>query len=310
MPNVFENYLQSKEDNEIVIDLDDYIQKVMEHAPTDKESEQSLMLQIEDGSINLAALIAAASKLPQKLGIMPSNAATGKLRVIANGGEAPMTWSPHNVIKQTVMNMGRLGRMVQMAKNSVPNWGGSQIVIVPAPTAFGEPASDGLVKLNRCGCGNSFKASVINKGLNLQGIGEDPFGDSEDPKVGNDLMSLIDKLQNGFEAKPQQIRLVLKAPKSMRGKLQKAGREIAVLRKAFIPAMPLEKKATKKKNENLDLWKVRVDERSLGLPIKGVYWPIENEPLEILSIELIETVEQAEAEVQEPKGTNNEEQHN
>jgi hypothetical protein len=283
--NFFEDYLNRKEETEINVEMGEYIQAVLSHVPTHKESEESLLMQIEDSSDNLAALIAAASKIPQKLNLVPSGPAAGKLRVIVNGGESPLTWNPHGVIKQTAMNMGRLGRLVQMAKDSVPNWGGSKIVIMPSLDAF--PASDGIVQLNRCGCGKSFKAGIHNKGLKLVG----PEDDDD-----SDLAGLIDKLKSGFESKPKLVRLVFHAPKSMRGKLKKAGREIAVLRKAFIPAVPMKKpkKDSKKKDEGLDLWRVRVDERFVGLPINETYWPIENEPLEILSLELIESEPQKE----------------
>lgn len=304
MPNVFEQYLTVKEDGDITVDLGEYIQQVMSHAPTETESEQSLLLQIEDTSENLATIIAAASKLPQKMGLLPRSPAANKLRVVANGGSVPLTWSPQNVIKQTVMNMGGLGRLIQMARDSMSSdWGGSKIVIVPAPDSFGVPASDGVIKLNRSGCSNSFKAGVENKGLKLVPISQD----SEDPILQSDLAGLIDKLQNGFESKPKLIKLVFKAPKSMRGKLKKAGREVAVLRKGHVPATPLEKdkkkKDDKKKDESIDLWRVRVDERLLGIPINETYWPIENEPLEVRSLELVEPEEK------DPKGQSNEDKH-
>lgn len=300
MASFFEQYLNVKQEEDITVQLSEYIQGVLSHAPTQSESDQSLLLQIEDTSENLASIIAAASGLPQKMSLVPGSPAASKLRVVVNGGMQPVTWSPHNVIKQTVLNMGKLGRLIQMARDGLPNWGGSKIVIIPSPASLGEPASDGVVKVNRSGCSNSFGAGIVNKGLKLVPATQS----SEDPILQNDLMGLLDKLKNGVESKPKLIKLVFKAPKSSRGKLKKAKREVAVLRKGHIKPVPLEKDEKKKKDESIDWWRVRVDERLLGIPINGTYWPIENEPLEILSLELLESEEN------DPKGQSNEKQHN
>lgn len=294
MPSFFQEYLSRREQPRLVVEMDDYRHKLFAHGPTDKEVENSLVLQVENAMPgNIAAMIAAASKKPQRLVMVPKGAITAPLRVMANGGDVAKSWKPQNILRQTALSMGKLGRVLQMAQDSIPNWNGSRLIIVPAPRVWAEPAHTGIVKVDRSGCGNTFRAGVVGKGLNIQDVGEDPFGPFDmDGETQSDFFNLIKTLQNGFASKPKLVKMYIHAPKSMRPKLKKAKREAAVLRTAYIPPMPMTPSSGQTKG---DVWAVRVDERLLGLPIDGVYWPAEDEPLEIRHLEM---VEQNEAEVQ------------
>ena len=286
MPSFFEEYLSRRERPEVVVDMDDYQAKLLLHCPTEQEAARSMLLQVENSlSDNIAAMIAAATQKPQKLMIIPSSPLTAHFRVAVNGGDVPNAWKPQSVLRQTALSMGKLGRALQMALSSVPNWHGSRLHITPAPKIWAEPATDGLVKMDRCGCGNSFKAGVLGKGLRMQDVGKNPYGAFDmDPDAQDDFSNLIKTLRTGFESKPKLVRMYFHAPKSLRSRLAKAGREAAVLRTAFIPPVPLK---PAKESTSDDLWAVRVDERLLGLPIDGVYWPAEDEPLEIRHLELV-----------------------
>ncbi len=289
MASFFEQYLTKRERPPVVVDMDDYRAGLLAHGPTQHEADNSLLLQVENALPgNVKAMIAAASKKPHKLIMIPSSPVSANLRVAVNGGEVPNAWKPHSVLRGTALNMGKLGRALQMALQSIPQWHGSQLHVTPAPKIWAEPATDGLVKLDRCGCGNSFKAGVIGKGLRMQDIGNNPYGPFDmDTDGQEDFLNLIKTLQSGFQAKPRLVKMYFNAPKTMRSKLKKAGRETVVLRTAFIPPVPLKPKKQKKENHDDDVWRVRVDERLLGLPIDGVYWPAEDEPLEIRHLELV-----------------------
>lgn len=282
----FEEYLTKRERPPVVVEMDDYRTKLFAHPPTEQEAQNSLLLQVENSLPGeIAAMIAAASRKPGKLKMIPSSPMSANLRVIVNGGKVPNAWKPHSVLRQTALNMGKLGRALQMAQSSIPNWHGSKVIVVPSPKIWAEPATDGLVKVDRCGCGNSFKAGVIGKGLRMQDVGNGMYGAFDfDPHAQEDFAGLLQALKSGFDAKPRLVKMFFHAPKSMRKKLAKAGRETAILRTAFIPPVPL--KAKKEATED-DLWVVRVDERLLGLPIEDTYWPAEDEPLEIRYLEMV-----------------------
>jgi len=287
MPSYFEQYLTRREQPTVIVEMEDYQRQLFSHAPTEQEAENSLMLQVENSLPGeIAAMIAAASKKPGKLKKVPSSPTSANLRIVVNGGEVPNAWKPQSVLRQTALNMGKLGRVLQMAHGSIPNWHGSKIIVIPAPRIWAEPATDGMVRVDRCGSGNTFKAGVLGKGLRMQDVGNNPFGAFDMDQNGQeDFLNLINTLRGGFESKPRLVRMYFHAPKSMRKKLTKAGREAAVLRAAFIPPVPL--KAKKEKKEGTDLWQVRVDERLLGLPIDDTYWPAEDEPLEIRHLEMV-----------------------
>jgi hypothetical protein len=288
MPSYFEQYLTRREQPSVVVEMDDYRQKLFAYSPTEQEANNSLMLQVENSIPGeIAAMIAAASKKPSKLKKIPSSPVSANLRIVVNGGKLPNAWKPQSVLRQTALNMGKLGRVLQMAQGSVPSWNGSKIVVIPAPKIWSEPAVDGLVRMDRCGCGNTFKAGVFGKGLRMKDVGADPYGAFDlDPHAQNDFTNLIQTLQGGFESKPRLVKMFFHAPKGMREKLAQAGREAAVLKAAFIPPVPLKDKKEKKEGTE-DLWRVRVDERLLGLPIDDVYWPAEDEPLEIRHLEMV-----------------------
>lgn len=287
MPNLFEEYLKRRDLPTVVIEMDHYRQELFSHGPTEQEAKNSLVLQVENELPgNIAAMIAAASGKPHRLMMVPSSPISANLRVAANGGDVSHAWNPQSVLRQTALNIGKLGRALQMAHGSLPKWHGSKIIVMPSPKIKAEPATDGLVKVDRCGCGNSFKAGVLNKGLRMQDIGKNPYGAFDmDSDAQSDFTNMIRALQSGFETKPKLIKMFIHAPKSMRSKLTKAGREAAILRKALIPPMPLK---IEKESTSDDVWSVRVDERLLGLPIGGLYWPAEGEPLEIRYLEMIE----------------------
>lgn len=289
MPSYFEQYLNRREQPQVVVEMDDYRQQLFSHAPTEQEAHNSLMLQVENSLPGeIAAMIAAASKKPGKLKKVPSSPTSANLRIVVNGGDVPNAWKPQSVLRQTALNMGKLGRILQMAQGSIPSWHGSKIIVIPAPKIWAEPATDGLVRVDRCGGGNTFKAGVFGKGLRMQDVGNNPFGPFDMDQNGQeDFLNLIKTLQGGFESKPRLVKMFFHAPKSMRKKLAKAGREAAVLRAAFIPPVPLKAKKEKKESTE-DLWQVRVDERLLGLPIDDIYWPAEDEPLEIRHLEMVE----------------------
>ncbi len=286
MASFFEEYINQKERPTVVVEMDNYRHELFSHGPTEEESKHSLILEVENSLPGqIAAMIAAASGKPHKMSMIPGHKAAN-LRVVVNGGNIQNAWKPQSVLKQTALSMGKLGRALQMAQGSIPTWHGSKIVIVPAPNILGEPAVDGLVKVDRCGCGNTFKAGVIGKGLRMRDIGSGPYGDFDmDLKGQDDFSSIIKALQGGFQSKPRLVKMFFHAPKSMRKKLKKAMRETAIMRTAFITPTPL--KANKEESSD-DLWAIRVDERLLGLPIDGIYWPAEDEPLEIRYIEMVQ----------------------
>jgi len=287
MVSLFEQYVASRERPPVVVDMDGYRAGLLSYGPTPQETKESLVLQVESAFPgNVAAMIAAGSKRPVKMAMIPSNSVAAKLRMIANGGETDGAWSPQSILRQSALNMGRLGRILQMAISGIPTWNGSIVHVSPSPKIWSEPAIDGDVKVDRCGCGNTFKAGVLGKGLRMSDVGSNPYGAFDiDSQAQEDFFSIIQALQNGVKSRPRMVKMYVVAPPRMRPTFAKAGKEATILKTAYIPPMPM----TMSRLEGVegDVWAIRVDERLIGLPIDGIYWPAEDEPLEIRHIELV-----------------------
>lgn len=287
----FNEFVKDRERSTVAVDMEGYRVGLQSHHPTQDEARLSMLLEAENAMPgNIAGMIAAASGKPERLSLVPATLAMAKLRVAANGGRVANFWNPQSVLRQTALHMGKLGRLLQMALDQMPAWHGSTMTVQPAPRIYSVPAVDGEVKLLHGGSGNTFKAGVLGKGLRLSAVGEHPFGVFDaNAKAQEDFYAILKTLRNGVRTKPRVRKMYLVASPSMRGELTQANREASVLRKVFIRPMPLR---ASMENTTGDVWAVRVDEQLLGLPMDGLYWPAEDEPMEIRHLELVKKHEE------------------